>query len=151
VKINNLFILSVLSVFSVRTICTIKKQDTNSPSPLGSILWAASWSFDDKYIAVGGDDGRLIIYETTHYKPYQTYTWDSSTITNVQWHPDRLILAMTGYSYKTKREDSLDRLIDIETGHIVKLDRYGSRGLDGNSTGTVLALADLEGDVHIYI
>ncbi|MDZ4710059.1 MAG: hypothetical protein SH818_16785 [Saprospiraceae bacterium] len=144
-----LLLISVVIVLTVRTTCPNKNQKFPT-SPLGSILWSASWSHDDHYIAVGGEDGRLVIYETENYQPFKTYTWDSATITNVQWHPDRYLLAMTGYSYKSILEDSIDRIINIENGNITKLDHYGSRGLDWNSNGTALALADLEGDVHIY-
>lgn len=148
-KIKILLILSVITVLFVRNTCFNTPPKKHSPS-LASILWCASWSHDDRYIAVGGDDGKLIIYETENYQPYKTFTWDSATITNIQWHPDRYLLAMTGYSYKSIPEDSIDRIINIEKENITKLDRYGSRGLDWNSNGTSLALADLEGGVHIY-
>lgn len=103
-KTKILLILSVATVLSVRSICTNKNPKFPTSTP-GSILWSASWSHGDLYIAVGGDDGRLVIYETTHFKPHQIYSWDSATIANVQWHPDRYLVAMTGYSYKSKRED----------------------------------------------
>lgn len=150
-KLNSRIIFFIVFAVSIVGLyCKLKPKDVTAKPNLGSILWCSSWSHDDQYIAVGGDDGRLIVYETENYQPYKTYSWDSATITNVQWHPEQNVLAMTGYSYKSILEDSIDRIINIENENITKLDRYGSRGLDWNSNGTSLALADLEGDVHIY-
>lgn len=131
--------------------CSIKEKSikaTNSSDHV--ILWSASWSFDDKYIAVGGDDGKLIIYETDQFKIYKQYTWDSAAITKVQWHPRRNVLALCGYSYKAVPDARLDQIIDLQTGKKIQLDTIGSRGMDWNHSGSALALADLEGGIHIY-
>src|SRR5689334_8146970 len=58
-----------------------------------SIAWTTSWSHDDKYVAVGDDNGELSIYETTHWKKIKTWKY-KATITRIEWNPKYSILAV---------------------------------------------------------
>lgn len=117
----------------------LKAQDINK------ILWAASWSPDNSYIAVGGADKVLRIYDGHSFVSLRNDTLDE-WIQRLQWHPSKNILALAATGDGSS-------LIDFEKGYKIKLDGLegaGTRAISWNSGGDRVAIADYEGIVHIY-
>jgi hypothetical protein len=42
-----------------------------------STAWTASWSFDDKFVAIGNSDGELAIYQSTDWKKIKSWNFKS--------------------------------------------------------------------------
>ena len=126
--------------------CVGVRPATNQPAYNDSVyqqFWTADWSPDDQWIAVGGVDSILRIYESKSLK-LQKAIPINSWIHAVQWHPHGKVLAVA----------TLDRyilLVNMENGTITPLNsKGGSRTVGWNSTGQLLAVADLEGVVKIW-
>jgi WD40 repeat protein len=112
---------------------------------INKILWAASWSPDNQYIAVGGADKVLRIYDGISFKFLRNDTLDH-WVQRLEWHPSRNILAIA-----TTGDGSC--LIDFEKGYKIKLDGLegaGTRAISWNSPGDRIAVADYEGIVHLF-
>ena len=92
------------------------------PSPVG-ILLSLAWSPNGKYLACGGDDGSIFVYEVN--KGAKIKSWlhegvvapvasDPSRSVAVSWHPDSRRLATVS------EKDALIRIWDAETGEEIK-------------------------------
>ncbi len=111
------------------------------------ILWAADWSSDEKYIAVGGDLDTLKIYSSNDLKLYKSYPV-RKTITSIKWHPFKNILAVG-----TQMSGDKVRIINIDNEKVTELTGIspdGARGIDWNYTGDLLAVADNDGKISIF-
>ncbi|HEU0110411.1 MAG TPA: hypothetical protein VFQ73_06010 [Flavisolibacter sp.] len=106
-------------------------------------FWTADWSPDNKLIAVGGVDSLLRLYHSNSLELYKAFPVNS-WIHAVKWHPDGKVLAIA----------TLDRyvlLLNMESGTITPLPgKGGSRALDWNYNGQLLAVGELEGLIRIW-
>jgi WD40 repeat protein len=108
-----------------------------------NILWSANWSHDNKYIAIGGNDKKIRIYDGKTFELKKTYD-NQSGIQRMSWHPYSNLLAVAANDSK---------IIDIEKDSIIQFkgDKgYGSRSIAWNYTGDLLANADYEGEITIW-
>ena len=64
-----------------------------------NILWTANWSYDNKYIAVGGDDKRIRIYDGETFELKRIYD-NQSGIQRMSWHPHSNFLAVASNESK---------------------------------------------------
>jgi len=111
------------------------------------ILWTTDWSPNGKFIAIGGNIDTLKIYSESNLKPYKSFHI-KNTITRIKWHPSKNIIAVTTQNSKDKSS-----IINLEIEEKIELDGIspdGARGIDWNSTGEYLAVADNEGQILIY-
>ena len=111
------------------------------------ILWTTDWSPNGKFIAIGGNIDTLKIYSESNLKPYKSFQI-KNTITRIKWHPSKNIIAVTTQNSKDKSS-----IINLEIEEKIELDGIspdGARGIDWNSTGEYLAVADNEGQILIY-
>ncbi len=111
------------------------------------IIWAADWSPNGKWIAVGGENGLLKIYSKKKYRLYKAFSL-VETITAIQWHPDAELLAVS-----TQGNINHTCLIDLNNDQVIYLEEVsptGARGLDWNFDGNYLGIADNEGIISIY-
>ncbi|MFK7946155.1 MAG: WD40 repeat domain-containing protein [Saprospiraceae bacterium] len=116
---------------------------TFSSDAQDATLWDASWSNDGKYIAVGGDDNTLRIYDGESFKLISRDTLDGE-IYRLRWHPTENILAIVG-------ELEVIQLLNIETRESIKLNpTAGSRAIAWNHDGQMIAIADYEGVLTIW-
>jgi WD40 repeat protein len=109
------------------------------------ILWAANWSYDNKFIAVGGDDKKIRIYDGETFELKKVYE-NHAGIQRMSWHPYSNLLAVAA-------NDDGSKIIDIEKDSIFQFkgDKgYGSRSIGWNYTGDLLANADYEGEITIW-
>ena len=111
------------------------------------ILWAADWSHDNAYFAIGGNDSLLRIYSADSFKLVKSYKLEH-TIERLHWHPTRNVLAVAGYGFflVDVERDSIQRLIGEQE---LKSDFIG-RSIAWNRNGTLLAIADYEGRLSIW-
>lgn len=109
------------------------------------ILWSANWSHDGKYIAVGGVDKKIRIWDGETFELAKIYD-NQTEIQRMSWHPTSNLLAIAAIGDGSK-------IIDIEQDSILPLkgDKgYGSRSIAWNHTGDLLANADYQGEITIW-
>jgi len=110
----------------------------------GHGLWTVDISYDDKYIALGGDDSLLRIFtnDLQLYKTVRTET--KGMIRSVHWHPKKNLLAIS-----SRRNIWI---WDHETGKEIQLagDHNGSRTVAWNYNGEMLAAAAGGGVIWIW-
>ena len=51
-----------------------------------SIAWTASWSRDERFVAIGNDHGELAVYETRQWKKVKSWNYKATTITRIEWN-----------------------------------------------------------------
>jgi WD40 repeat protein len=129
-------------LFSCATKKAINKNLNYADSP-NRQLWSVDWSPDDKFIAVGGVDSVVRIYRSNNLKLYKSFSVDS-WIHVVKWNSDNKTLAVA----------TLDKgvlLLNLETESVIILPGHGgSRAIDWNYNGELLAVGDLDGRIKIW-
>lgn len=130
--------ISCLPVANAQTADRMLSQKGKVPT----LLWAVAWSPDDKYVALGGDDSVLSVYETAHFTLYRSWKMNSM-IRCVRWHVKGQFLAIGN-------NDNV-QMLDMQSAQIMKpvLLNHGARGVGWNYTGDLLGVADLDGTVWI--
>lgn len=111
------------------------------------ILWAADWSPNGKYIAIGGNTDTLKIYKKGKLEVHKSVPV-KNTITRIKWHSSMNIFAVT-----TQMSDDKAFIYNLDTDQKIELggiSSEGARGVDWNYTGEYLAVADNDGQVLIY-
>lgn len=109
------------------------------------ILWTASWSPDQKYIAVGGADRKIRIFSGRSFELLKVLE-NNTEVQRISWHPRRNLLAVAAIGDGSK-------LIDVETDSVIYFEHAkpnGTRAMAWNSRGDMLANADYEGEVTIW-
>ena len=113
-----------------------------------SILWTVDAG--PEYTAIGGN------YDTLYLQSHQIPKTDvklpvpGRTITNVKWHPEGNLLAISSQIHKV---DGGVMILDIRTMHTYKLKSVattGARAIAWSPSGKLLAVGDNEGDLHIF-
>jgi len=106
--------------------------------------WTIDWSADDTYIASGGDDSLLRVYDAATLSLAKVYR-TNGMIRQLSWHPQKNQLAVATVT------DALS-VLDVGTDNIMPLKNVqdGARGIGWNFDGTLLAAADGEGTVRIW-
>ena len=143
------FALPLLILFSCKNnTCSNGKPVYNDS--VNQQFWSADFSPDDRFIAVGGVDSTVRIYHGNNLELYKSF-YIPSWIHIIKWNPDGKTLAIaTSTAYVL--------LLDINTGELIPLDNdigpnhtdNGSRAMDWNYTGDMLAVGGLDGVVKIW-
>ena len=117
------------------------------PCQVNGILWSVAWSPDDRYVAVGGDQGDLKIFDGTTFELLKKYPVKDVVISRVKWHPRLYKLAVV-----TQSDSFKAKILDIDQDEWTDLDGLETslRGLDWNATGKYLAVSEFEGEVSIF-
>ena len=113
------------------------------------MLWTAGWSSDGKYIAVGGDNGKLAVLNAKDLSVHQVLPFDSMTIAAVAWHPNKNLLAFSAYPYNRKSNTSTLQILDVDASASQSLGRFAGRGISWSPDGSKLALG-ANGVIHIF-
>lgn len=109
------------------------------------VLWTANWSSDGQYIAVGGDDGIIRIFDGKTFELIRPYSLNDQ-VKRVRWHPRKNILAVAATGNGTQ-------LIDIEKDKVTPfngVDNFGGRSIAWNHNGRLIAIADYEGRLSLW-
>jgi WD40 repeat protein len=142
-KIVHFILLTFLLLPGFATSQTLLNRATSySPSPRG--IWTLDWSPDDKYVALGGDDSLLRVYDARSWKLFRVYK-ARHMIRHVKWSSDNKWLAVSGAFNSV---DLLDIKTD-ETRQFLGLE-HGARGISWNYNNELIAAADGAGVVRIW-
>lgn len=111
------------------------------------VLWTAAWSHDDSFIAVGGDQGNLKLFDGKTYELLKTYPVEEVILSRLKWHPTQHKLAVV-----TQSETFKAQILDLETDTWIPLAGIENsfRGLDWNASGEYLAVSVFEGEVCVF-
>lgn len=75
-------------------------------------LQVVSVSPDGRYLATGGSDGAVFVWQMADFQPYLTLPAHTQGVSRIAWSPDSGRLASCGYDY-------LVRLWDVQTGQLL--------------------------------
>lgn len=107
--------------------------------------WTANWSHDGKYIAVGGVDKFIKIFDGTTFQLIKKINVGDE-IYRLRWHPQKNILAVAAWGQGS-------RLIDLEKNQTILfkgLDNIGGRSIAWHKKKKLIAIADYEGLISIW-
>lgn len=111
--------------------------------PVG--IWTLDWSPEDRYVAFGGDDRLIRVYDGMDFDLLQVFE-TPHMVRQVKWHPtnpDLLAIASGGNDLS---------ILNLATKQITLLRgvQYGARAIGWNHNGTMLATADGVGLIKIW-
>ncbi len=110
-------------------------------------LWTVAWSPNGKYIATGGYQDELKIFDGKTFELIKTYPVKDVALSRIKWHPTKNVLAIITQSKTIKA-----RILDLEKDEWTDLRDLKSsfRALDWNYTGDLLAISEREDAVSVY-
>ncbi len=123
--------------------CRSTKAPTPPRDPTGT-LWAARFSFDNQLLAVGGEAGEVLLFQTSDFSLIERYQI-GAPVFRLSWHPHQLVLAvasMEGHAC----------LLDIANSSKTILPEVneGTRAIDWNRSGEFLASANYGKSITIW-
>ncbi len=115
-----------------------------------STAWTASWSYDDRFVAVGNDNGELTIYETSNWNKIKSWKHENTTITRVEWNPKHPILAVAAVSHQ--KTDSVIQLYNVESSEVIQTrgDSLQGRGVSWSPQGDQVAFVGNKGKITLF-
>jgi len=94
--------------------CQLNKTNNHWPSRV------SAWSPDGKYLAVGGDNKLIIIYETTDWTIHKVLSGHEGSVLTVQWSPDGTKIASGSGTDKVEQhntdKENVVRIWDFAAG-----------------------------------
>jgi len=139
------YITSKLIIIAAVLFSFLTNAQTKTATNEGEILWTANWSHNGGYIAIGGDDKKIRIYDGKTFELLKTHNHQSE-VKRLRWHPKKNILAIAAIGNGSK-------LIDLDTNKTIEfigLNSNGSRAIAWNHNGKLIALADFEGILTVW-
>lgn len=132
----------LLLITGIVGLARYQKQDAAITNKKPAGIWATEWSSDGNYIALGGDDSTVWIYQSGEYNLYKNFRL-GSMVRGISWHPSKNLLAVATINGV--------QLIEPATGKITLLPhlKTGGRGIGWNHSGGLLALADNNGEIQL--
>jgi len=122
------------------TVCATRAQEDPT-------LWTAAWSPQDQYLAVGGSQGELLLYDGQSYELIRSYSVGDVILSRLKWHPTQNKLAVITQSDSFKAQ-----ILDLDHDQWIQLQGLENslRGLDWNHSGELLAVTEFEGEISIF-
>jgi len=111
-------------------------------------LWTVAWSPDGKYLATGGNQDELMLFDGKTFELIKTYPVKDVQLSRLKWHPFQNKLAVITQSRTFKA-----KILNLDNDTWINLQglKSSSLGLDWNYSGELLAVSGLEeGEVFIY-
>ena len=106
-------------------------------------FWSVNWNPEGNSIAVGGTQDSLRIFSETELKTNHSLT---GTITNIKWHPNNNLIAISTQGDKAK---SILRNMDNNQDVILE-NINGSRAIDWSKNGEFLAVGGNDGFLTVF-
>jgi WD40 repeat protein len=115
-----------------------------------STAWTASWSYDDRFVAIGNGDGELAIYQTTDWRKIKSWNFKSTTVSRIEWNPKYPILAIAAFSHE--ETPSIIQLYDVSKNIIIRNlpDTVLGRGVSWSPTGEEVAFVGKRGSISLF-
>ena len=110
-------------------------------------LWTVAWSPDGKYIATGGNQDELKLFDANTFELIKTYPVKGVQLSRLKWHPFQNKLAVITQS-KTFKAKILN--LDDDTWIDLKGLKSSMRALDWNFNGELLGVSELENFVSFF-
>ncbi len=135
---KNRFLLLIFLIFFASS--NLQAQQVENKT-----LWTANWSADGQYIAVGGDDQVIRLFDGQTFEFLKTFSIGEQ-VKRLRWHPRKNILAVAATGQGS-------RIIDIEknkTTLFSGVDNLGGRSIAWNRNGRLIAIADYDGKLSIW-
>ena len=134
---------SLLNISSGNITRPIDREIIVSPAESTPILWTLDASPDGKYYAVGGNDGSLRVFNSATHSIRQTYNLKHA-VQCLDWNENGRELAIA-------LDAASARVLNLETGHFRELKQVtGSRALDWNADGSLLAVGDYDNSLLVF-
>ncbi len=110
-------------------------------------LWTVAWSPDGKYIATGGNQDALKLFDGNTFELIRTYPVQGVQLSRLKWHPfqNKLAVITQSSTFKAKILN-----LDDDTWIDLKGLKSSMRALDWNYNGALLAVSELEDFVSIF-
>ena len=110
-------------------------------------LWTVAWSPNGKFIATGGNQDELKLFDGNTFELLKTYPIKDVQLSRIKWHPTKNSLAIITQSRTIKA-----RILDLDKEVWTDLEGLESsfRALDWNYKGDLLAVSELEDAVSVY-
>ena len=141
---NTLIFLVVLLIVEC---ITSQKKSIQKSEKKDWWLWTVSWHPNANKIAVGGTQDTLRLFSTRESRLLKNIPV-KGTITKTKWHPTENILAVSLQDGKSKTS-----IFNMDTGERLELDsvnNFGTRAIDWNKNGELLAVGDYDGIIGIF-
>lgn len=130
-----------LVMYSVTNICCQQQVEDKET------LWTIAWSPDARYIATGGNQDVLKLFDAKTFELLQTYPVKEVQLSRLKWHPTQNLLAVItqGRTFKAK-------ILDLQNEKWIELQDLESsfRALDWSYDGAYLGVSELEKMVSVY-
>jgi WD40 repeat protein len=147
--------LTILTAFALLTLFRFGNKSNPATVDLNgqvnaSTAWTTSWSYDDRFVAIGNDKGELAIYETSAWRKVKSWTYEATTITRVQWNPKYPILAVA--SVTQVGTPSIVQLYDLTNDRVITTlpDTLQGRGVSWSLGGEEVAFVGSKGRISLY-
>jgi len=133
----------LLSICCLLTL-NLSAQEEDSYS---KTLWTVAWSPDGNYLATGGNQNDLKLFDARTFTLLKTYPVKDVQLSRLKWHPHKNILAVI-----TQSETFKAKLLHLDTDTWITLKNLKSsfRALDWNHSGDLLAVSELAKYVSVY-
>lgn len=110
-------------------------------------LWTVAWSPDGKYIATGGNQDELKLFDGNTFKLIKTYPVKEVQLSRLKWHPFQNKLAVITQSNTFKA-----KILNLDNDKWTELKGLKSsmRALDWNFSGELIAVSELEYFISVF-
>ena len=127
---------------STATQSTAKSRSVASSN--NTFFWSARFSPDGQMLAVGGTNKRVILFSLPEFKVKKKHKI-AGDIQRMAWHPTQPLLAVAA-------TDNGSCILNTKRGKKTSLDgtNGGTRSIDWNSSGTLLASANYEESITFW-
>ncbi|SNY95100.1 WD40 repeat domain-containing protein [Flagellimonas pacifica] len=129
-------------LISLLILCVSCKSEENKTT-----LWTLAWSPNGKYLATGGNQDSLKIFDAKSFELIKIFPVEGVQLSRLKWHPfkNKLAIITQGRTFKAK-------ILDVQEETWTELEGLKSsfRALDWNYTGELLAVSELEKAVSVY-
>lgn len=134
------FLTTCLTLF-FNSVVVAQNNDENKT------LWTVDWSPNGKYIALGGVETDLRVFDGHTFELINSYPFHDVYLSRLEWHPTENLLAVI-----TQSDTKKASILDYDTQNWIELDGVNGtvRAIGWNHSGEYLAISEFDGIVAIF-